>query len=426
MKKISFFWVMIVILMSCNQNNLDYNKTKSGLYYRFYTSNSQNPKPNIGDALNVEIAYTYNDTLLYSSPEHTNNLYIILRDHNNNGDLQEGLSMMHLDDSASFLLPADTIKNMLGPNALPSNVKSDDKICLDVKLVDFMTREEMQEKIEERRQKYIELAQSSIEQYIKENNIKEKPLASGLYYIEKKKGSGNTPKTGEKVQIHYVAKYLNGLVFDDSSDTLVDIVIGANQVFIGLEEGIQKMKKGGEATLIIPHELAFGEKGNSIIPPFTPLCVDVKLVNIKDVKTVKKETALAKEISITAAKRQYDQYLIDNNLTDNQVVDGLTYRKLKEGSNQYPVKGSTVKVHYIGKLMDGTIFDSSYDRNQPFEFTLGKGNVLPGWDIAVLMMSKGEKAEFVMSQNLVYRDYSLGVIKPYSNLIYEIELIDIK
>lgn len=427
MKKNSFFlFGIIIILMSCSQNKVDYNKTKSGLYYRFYTSNSQSPKPNVGDALNVEIAYTYNDTLLYSSSEHTNNLYIILKDHNNNGDLQEGLSMMHLGDSASFLLPADTIKNMLGSKALPLNVKNDDKICLDIKLVNFMTREEMQKKLEEIRQKHIEMAKFSIDQYIKKNNIKEKPLASGLYYIERKKGRGNTPKKGEKVQIHYIAKYLNDFVFDNSADTLIDIIIGENQIFIGMEEGIKKMKKGGKATLIIPYELAFGEKGNSIIPPFTPLCIDVELVNIKDIETVKKENALAEEILIAEAKKQYDQYLIDNNLTDNQVVEGLTYRKLKEGNSQYPVKGSTVKVHYIGKLMDGTVFDSSYDRNQPFEFTLGKDNVLPGWDIAILMMSKGEKAEFVMSQNLVYCDYSLGVIKPYSNLIYEIELIDIK
>ena len=141
---------------------------------------------------------------------------------------------------------------------------------------------------------------------------------------------------------------------------------------------------------------------------------------------VKKEEKENKEKAKLMAKQQFDSYVIDNNLKDNLVFNGLTYTRLINGNGPRPVNGSNVKVHYIGKLIDGTVFDSSYDRNQPFEFVLGKGDVLPGWNLAVSLMSEGEKASFVMSEELAYRDYSLGVIKPYSNLIYEIELIDVK
>lgn len=220
--------------------------------------------------------------------------------------------------------------------------------------------------------------------------------------------------------------FLNDQIFDTALDTLVGIVIGADQIFPGMEEGLMNMRKGGKATLIIPYNQALGEEGNDLVPAFTPLRIDVELVNIESEEMVKKEEKENKEKAKLMAKQQFDSYVIDNNLKDNLVFNGLTYTRLINGNGSRPVNGSNVKVHYIGKLIDGTVFDSSYDRNQPFEFVLGKGDVLPGWNLAVSLMSEGEKASFVMSEELAYRDYSLGVIKPYSNLIYEIELIDVK
>lgn len=410
--------VLVLCLFSCNQGD-GYKKTKSGLRYCFHEINKENPKPNVGDVLKVEIAVSANDSVLYKSSEQMDNLMIVYRDHNDFGKLHECFSMMHKGDSVSFMLPADSVVKYLNMSELPDFINRDGLMKMSIKLIDFNTKEVLEQELSKLRQSYIDNSQSIVNDYIKANNIEEKPLESGLYYIEHKQGKGEYLRLGDKARIHYVAKLLNDKVIDDCSDTIVDFIIGKRQIFIGMEEGLLRMKKGGKSTLIVPYYLAFGEEGSSLVPPYMPLCIELELVDIVRKDVMEKQ-------SIASSKKEFDKYISENNLNDNIVVDGLSYRIIQEGNGVRPTNNSKVKVHYIGKLIDGTVFDSSYDRNQPFEFVLGKGGVLPGWDLAVSMMSLGEVSEFVMSQELVYKDYSLGVIKPYSNLIYQIELIEIK
>ena len=84
-------------------------------------------------------------------------------------------------------------------------------------------------------------------------------------------------------------------------------------------------------------------------------------------------------------------------------------------------------VHYKGQLSDGTVFDSSYKRNQPIEFTLGQGKVIPGWDQGVALLSVGDKARFVIPSHLAYGSRGAGgVIPPNANLVFDVELMDVK
>ena len=116
-------------------------------------------------------------------------------------------------------------------------------------------------------------------------------------------------------------------------------------------------------------------------------------------------------------------------LTDGmeQTDSGLYYKINREGSGDYPSKGKNVSVHYRGMLLDGTVFDSSYQRNEPIVFPLGMGQVIKGWDEGIALLKRGSSAKLVVPSALAYGSKGAGgVIPPDASLIFEVELIDFR
>ena len=106
---------------------------------------------------------------------------------------------------------------------------------------------------------------------------------------------------------------------------------------------------------------------------------------------------------------------------------GLQYQDLVVGTGQEAAAGDTVSVHYTGWLADGTKFDSSVDRGQPFQFVLGQGNVIQGWDEGVAGMKVGGKRKLVIPPDLAYGAQGYGgVIPPNATLTFDVELLEVK
>ena len=140
------------------------------------------------------------------------------------------------------------------------------------------------------------------------------------------------------------------------------------------------------------------------------------------------EAAKQAEIDFAEVKAEGEKFLEENKAKEGVLVtaSGLQYQVLKEGKGAKPTAASTVKVHYHGTLTDGTVFDSSVDRGEPTEF--GVGQVIKGWTEGLQLMSAGSKYKFFIPQNLAYgaTPRGGGPIKPFSALVFEVELLEVK
>ncbi|MBD0823898.1 peptidylprolyl isomerase [Aestuariibaculum marinum] len=106
---------------------------------------------------------------------------------------------------------------------------------------------------------------------------------------------------------------------------------------------------------------------------------------------------------------------------------GLRYQIIQKGDGAKATKGKNVSVHYKGQLADGTVFDSSYKRNQPIDFPVGMGQVISGWDEGIQLLNVGDKARFVIPSHLGYGSRGAGgVIPPNATLVFDVELMNVK
>ncbi|WP_111708661.1 peptidylprolyl isomerase [Lutibacter citreus] len=111
----------------------------------------------------------------------------------------------------------------------------------------------------------------------------------------------------------------------------------------------------------------------------------------------------------------------------DETPSGLRYKILQTAEGKPATKGSKVSVHYKGQLVDGQVFDSSYQRKEPIDFTIGVGQVIPGWDEGIQLLKVGEKARLVIPSNLAYGSQGAGgVIPPDATLIFDVELVGVK
>ncbi len=135
----------------------------------------------------------------------------------------------------------------------------------------------------------------------------------------------------------------------------------------------------------------------------------------------------AREQRIADAKAKMDAELDKIAAGFEKTDSGLRYQIIQKGSGAKASQGKNISVHYKGQLADGRVFDSSYERKQPIDFTVGVGQVIKGWDEGLQLLQVGDKARLVIPSHLAYGSQGAGgVIPPDATLIFDVELMDVK
>ena len=135
----------------------------------------------------------------------------------------------------------------------------------------------------------------------------------------------------------------------------------------------------------------------------------------------------SREARLAEEKKQAEEALEKLAAGFQKTESGLRYQIIQKGNGKQAEKGKTVSVHYQGALDNGQVFDSSYKRKQPIDFTLGVGQVIEGWDEGISLLKVGDKARFVIPSYLGYGARGAGgVIPPNATLVFDVELMDVK
>ena len=286
MKKLFLLaFVLCVMFTSCKTDEKQitgYEKTPTGLYYKFYEEN-QGDRPEVMDLLDVIMSCTINDSAVII-PE--GRMILQMMEPMFAGDIFEAIQMMHIGDTASFIVKTDSTFYTLFRSEMPSEFSVEDIMRFNVRLNDFYPESEFAAKqIEYMKKTFVEETKKSeneLDKYFKDNKIKANPTSTGLYYVKTKNGNGKKPEVGQMVSVHYTGKLLDGTVFDSSVDRnkVFQFVLGIGQVIPGWDEGVQMMSEGEKGVFYIPYYLAYGNTGSGPIPPFATLIFEVELIDI--------------------------------------------------------------------------------------------------------------------------------------------------
>jgi FKBP-type peptidyl-prolyl cis-trans isomerase FkpA len=263
-----------------------------------------------------------------------------------------------------------------------------------------------------------------------------KKTPSGLKYIHHI--ANKTPKA--KLEDVLVLQYIM-TVQSSGKDTIIKNTYKEAMPFAvkvmqpsfkgSLEEGFMLLAKNDSVSFLVKADSLFKQGFPPFVDKGSNVRFDMRILDLTTEKAFSEARQKEMESKIGEQKSKDDNiirnYLQTNNITGYQKTEsGLYYVVTSAGEGEALVAGKKVGVHYLGKLLDGNKFDSSYDRGQPLEFSYNAGQMIKGFDEGVGFLKKGGKAVLYIPSHLAYGERGAGTIPPFSVLIFEIELVTVE
>jgi FKBP-type peptidyl-prolyl cis-trans isomerase len=274
----------------------------------------------------------------------------------------------------------------------------------------------------------------------------DKKTAQGLSYKIFTDNSGEKIKVNDVITFNFTQKTEKDSVLFSSyqAGRPVKIQVQPSKNLSDLMDFFTLLSVKDSAMVKVPTDSIF-KTSESERPAFLPkgsaLFFSIKIENVQSM-----DAAIAEEKQ-KAEKLQLDEksslakYLADKHLIDAKTTaSGLKYLVVKPSVKRKPLAGDTVVVNYTGRTIEGKVFDSSIEAEakkagldqpgrtyEPIDFVVGQGQVIKGWDEGLLLLNEGSKAQFIIPSDLAYGPRGAGEdIKPYSSLVFDVELIKVK
>jgi FKBP-type peptidyl-prolyl cis-trans isomerase FkpA len=275
----------------------------------------------------------------------------------------------------------------------------------------------------------------------KEPNYKKSDNGLEYYFYEDKEGT--TAKVGDFVTLNFIYKTSTDSVLRNTwkDGNPIQVVVQPPTFKGGLEEGLQLLSEGDSASFRMSADSLFKKTFMAPRPSFidsaSKITFIMKVIKIQDKATFEKEQAKMMEERKKAMEAQManqkgiddkliQEFLTTNKLTAQKTESGVYYTITKPGKGAKPAPGSLVQVNYTGKLLNGTVFDSSVGKD-PLEFPVGVGQVIPGWDEGISLLNEGCKATLYIPSPLGYGPMAAGEKIPANSvLVFDVELVKIK
>lgn len=273
----------LLLCSSCGKDSEGFQKTKSGLKYKFITAGN-GTKPQLGDVMIMHIRYySPTDSLLYDSRNVRDSFTVNLVEPTFMGGVEEGFAMMGTGDSAHFKVRADSLFIKTFLTTVPESYQPDAEIRFHVSLLRIIPKAfndslKMARDIELRRKEF-----EMIEAFLKQNNMDVMPTQNGAYLSISKAGNGPYPVAGDTVFVEYTGRLLDGTVFDSSvgAEKPFSFVLGTQSVIQGWEDCIPLLNKGSIARMVIPSDLAYGADDYRELKGYSTLVFDVEITDIR-------------------------------------------------------------------------------------------------------------------------------------------------
>ena len=261
------------------------------------------------------------------------------------------------------------------------------------------------------------------------NQFKVTQDPDGSKYQIHSEGKGKKIKIGDILTFDLVIKAANDSTFENTykRGQPITMVSQKGSYKGSFENALTHLTEGDSATVMVNADSLFSRIQQPLPAGITKGSEIKFIVKIKSTQT-KEEFQKIQDGKKTNEAKLMEDFAKKNFPTATKTQSGIYRVVVKEGTGEVVKNGQTVTVDYTGKLMSGKVFDSSVGKPGPkFQVTVGQKAVIPGWEEALMMMKKGEKAIFFIPSVMAYGEQGAGgVIEPFSSLIFEMELIDVK